>query len=56
MIAGIVAGGGGYVPPDPNVDPYWADVILLVDASKKSDEVDPNWSDVILLIDNSKRT
>lgn len=57
MIPGIVAGGGGeFVPPDPNVDPYWADVLLLIDASKHSDAVDPDWTDVLLLIDNSKGT
>lgn len=57
MIPGIVAGGGGeFVPPDPNVDPYWADVLLLIDASKHSDAVDPDWADVLLLIDNSEGT
>lgn len=55
MIPGIVAGGASnYVPPDSSVDAFWDDVMLLIDASKHSDEEDLHWDDVMLLIDNSK--
>lgn len=54
MIIGIVA-SSSFTPPPDNIDPDFADVLLLIDASRKTDDSDPDWSDVLLLIDASKR-
>lgn len=53
MIIGIVA-GATFEPLPGDMDPHWADVLLLIDASKHSTEVDADWADVLLLIDGSK--
>lgn len=55
MIPGIVASVRRGEPVPPDVDPHWASVVLLMDASKHSEEVDPSWGAVVLLIDGSKQ-
>lgn len=54
MIPGIVAAAPAGEPTPPDIDPHWADVLLLIDASRKSSATDPHWADVLLLIDESK--